>query len=954
MNEPAPDQSSETLAVPASSSREQSATAADLKGTADLQFSLETSEFLRRGGAAATTEFSSDGNADSLRTLAMPAPAPRVLPTVPGYDIVGELGRGAMGVVYKARQKKLKRVVALKMVLAGSHASPDKLARFHTEAMAVARLQHVNIVQIYEVGEHDGLPYFSLEYVDGAPLDKKINRQPQRAQEAARIVESIARAMHFAHQRQIVHRDLKPANVMITVDGVPKVTDFGLAKAVECDDTHTRSGTILGSPSYMAPEQARGDIHAVGPLSDQYGVGAILYELLTGRPPFQGASILDTLDQVQSREPVHPTQLAPSVPVDLETICLKALQKEPTKRYEDCGALADDVSRFLKGEPILARPVSNAERFLRWCQRNPRIAALSAASLLLLLVGLGVSTAFAYTFARQNKVIAEEKKTSDDLRTVAQNEATEAKKQRGFAEENAAEATKQTRIAEQNAREEQEQRLLADAAKKAADENAALASQQATVALQTIQTLVDKLQRALSDAPGMQQLKKDTLNLALTELDKVANVVDKSTSKEVTQLMIHLQLGGLFRQLGETDRAASRFAKALELSRERVRIKEGSDASRANLAKSLRDMGSITQEKGRDMEAVLTYYREALDVRQQILDAPAVPKPGENAANKFLTQNELSEDHIRIGTTIYRLGDPAAALPHFLRAREIRQKLTQTPEDHPDLKAFTAPQRQLLRGQLAQNLARSNLAVGEVSFRKGDSATAIQVYGDELELREKLLAAAPTNRNHRFELARTHGNLGDIYLHTDNLDDAEMQYQAALQHVQGLVEVDKEIADYQRDLGLAHYRLGNLALRRGETEQAAEQFARSLEVREALVARDATNDRRQMELMLALAHCKQHVRAAEMAATYRQKPEADNELLLDVARAYAQCAAAVSEPAEAAGYCEQAVEAITAALANGYKDAVYLEMEPDYEPLRSHPKFKELLAQLRDALAKRE
>jgi serine/threonine-protein kinase len=330
------------------------AAVSDSAGTLDHhQPSGETGEF---HSGAANTDFQvaqSAGTSDflnapdseaSLRTLAAPT-APRELPTLPGYQIESELGRGGMGVVYKARQVGLNRTVALKMVLAGAHASPDKLARFHTEAVSVARVQHPNIVQIYEVGEHDGLPYFSLEYIDGSPLDKKIDRKPQKPREAAELVEPLARAMHFAHERNIVHRDLKPANVLVTRDGVPKLTDFGLAKAVESDDSHTRSGTILGSPSYMAPEQARGDIHEVGPLSDQYGVGAILYELLTGRPPFQGATVFDTLDQVQSREPVPPTQLAPRVPVDLETICLKCLQKEPAKRYPDCGALADDSLR---------------------------------------------------------------------------------------------------------------------------------------------------------------------------------------------------------------------------------------------------------------------------------------------------------------------------------------------------------------------------------------------------------------------------------------------------------------------------------------------------------------------------------------------------------------------------------------------------------------------------------
>ena len=281
-------------------------------------------------------------------------------PQVEGYTILSELGRGGMGVVYKARQMKLNRIVALKMVLAGAHAGQEQLARFYTEAEAVARLQQPNIVQIHEVGEHDGLPYFSLEYVEGGSLAERIGGKPQPVNEAARHVELLARAMAYAHEQGIVHRDLKPANVLLTKDGQPKITDFGLAKRLESDASQTQSGTLMGTPNYMAPEQARGEVREVGPLADVYALGVILYEMLTGRTPFLGASILDTLEQVRNQEPVPPSRLQPKVPRDLETICLKCLQKEPAKRYATAAALADDLRRFLAGEPILARPVGCA------------------------------------------------------------------------------------------------------------------------------------------------------------------------------------------------------------------------------------------------------------------------------------------------------------------------------------------------------------------------------------------------------------------------------------------------------------------------------------------------------------------------------------------------------------------------------------------------------------------
>jgi tetratricopeptide (TPR) repeat protein/tRNA A-37 threonylcarbamoyl transferase component Bud32 len=337
---------------------------------------------------AADTDLSLEGG--------RPEPAPVNLSAAPaGYELLGVLGRGGMGVVYKARQKGLNRLVALKMVLAGTHASPDQLARFQTEAEAVAGLQHPHIVQIYQVGRHDGLPYLSLEYLPGGGLDRKLAGKPLSPTEAARLVPALAGAMQYAHGHGIIHRDLKPANILFAQDGSPRITDFGLAKRLDAGPaSQTRTGTLLGTPSYMAPEQARGETHDIGPLADVYALGAILYELLTGRPPFQGATLLDTLEQVRTQEPVPVRQLQPKVPRDLETICLKCLHKEPPKRYASAGELADDLRSFLAGEPIRARPVRLPERGWRWCRKNPRTAALSAA-VLVLLATLGVVSAMA-------------------------------------------------------------------------------------------------------------------------------------------------------------------------------------------------------------------------------------------------------------------------------------------------------------------------------------------------------------------------------------------------------------------------------------------------------------------------------------------------------------------------------------------------------------------------------
>jgi serine/threonine-protein kinase len=274
--------------------------------------------------------------------------------SIPGYDILGELGRGGMGVVYRARQTKLNRLVALKMVLAGGHAGEADLARFVTEAEAIARLQHPNIVQIYEVGEFGGLPFFSLEFCHGGSLDKKLAGTPMSPREAAALVETLARAMHAAHEKGVIHRDLKPANVLLAAGDTPKVTDFGLAKKLD-EAGQTASGAIMGTPSYMAPEQAGGKSKEIGPATDVYALGAILYELLTGRPPFKAAMSLDTILQVVSDEPVPPRRLQSRTPKDLDAICLKCLEKDPHKRYPSAAALAEDLARFRCGEPVTAQ-----------------------------------------------------------------------------------------------------------------------------------------------------------------------------------------------------------------------------------------------------------------------------------------------------------------------------------------------------------------------------------------------------------------------------------------------------------------------------------------------------------------------------------------------------------------------------------------------------------------------
>lgn len=307
------------------------------------------------------------------------------LPDVPGYEILGRLGRGGMGVVYKARQVKLNRIVAVKMILASEDADADKLARFHVEAEAVARLRHPNIVEIYDIGIANGMPYIVLEYLPGLSLKEVFLQSRKPPRRCADLLATLAQAIHTAHLAGIVHRDLKPSNVLLAEDGSAKITDFGLAKRREAAG-QTQTGQIMGTPEYMAPEQARGESKSVGPAADVYALGAILYEALTGQPPFRGVSMMETLEKVLSDEPVPPRQLTAGIPADLETVCLKALRKDPKDRYPTAQEFADELDRFLHDELVRARPLSRLEKVCRWCRRKPTQAGLLAAMIGLMLM----------------------------------------------------------------------------------------------------------------------------------------------------------------------------------------------------------------------------------------------------------------------------------------------------------------------------------------------------------------------------------------------------------------------------------------------------------------------------------------------------------------------------------------------------------------------------------------
>lgn len=344
----------------------------------------------------------SDSTAPSASSQASVQGSDGRLPRIGTYQILQEIGRGGMGVVYKARQTSLSRIVAVKMILAGEHAGLRERARLRIEAEAAAQLVHPNVVQIFEIGEHNGLPFLAMEYVPGGNLTRMLRGKPQAFRWSARLTETLARAIHVAHQRGIVHRDLNPSNILIVQDGTPKISDFGLAKFLIDDHGLSLNGVILGTPSYMAPEQVSPSGTTVGPSTDVYALGALLYEMLTGAAPFRGFTPMETLCQVMEAELVPPSRLRHGVPEDLETICLKCLDRDPSRRYASAEDLADDLRCYHESQPIRARRTSTLRRIAQWRRRQPLAARLLALSILLFVLVLGFASAYAVILTQKN------------------------------------------------------------------------------------------------------------------------------------------------------------------------------------------------------------------------------------------------------------------------------------------------------------------------------------------------------------------------------------------------------------------------------------------------------------------------------------------------------------------------------------------------------------------------
>jgi tetratricopeptide (TPR) repeat protein len=759
-------------------------------------------------------------------------------PEIPGYEILRTLGQGGMGIVFLARQHAMDRLVAVKMILAGSFADTWHRERFRNEIRAAAQLRHPHIVQVHEVGERHGLPFCVMEYVDGRNLHQYMQSRPQPPQEAAAFLEKVARAIHAAHEKGIIHRDLKPANILLggelsrrtaaegsrphpltptrylLVPGLaeltPKIADFGLAKRLGQDSHQTPAGEVLGTPNYMAPEQASLTSQQIGPAADIHALGAILYEMLTGRPPYQGVTNLDTVLLVLHSQPVAPRQLQPAIPRDLETICLKCLAKEPQRRYATAVDLADDLRRFLNHEPIRARPIGWLGRGWRWCRRNPVVAGLLAALFLLLTAGTTVSTYFAI---------------------VAQQQAADALYQKDRADSAANQAALRAQEAEVNF---QTARRAVDDFYRLAVENELFQD----LRLNPARALL--LEKVLRFYEQFRQQRQDDLDLLLQQADALVKIgrilAELNRPKEALQTLyqareLHetlatrlpgrwpqeLERGRLYQRigqleflLGQNQRACVSLAQAVALLTQLSEKQPGQAEVQAELVQAWTGYGQTLKDTNRFREAE-TAYRQARSYGEQLVTAA----PGQPSHRDALARVWKS-----LGLLQQELGQYPESLAAFAMAEKLWSQLSR---EYP--------------GGARYDLALADNGHGRAATQQGlgQFAAAEASYKDALERYRRLIQRYPEMARFKVHLATTWKLLGSLYREWQRPRSALTALAEAENLLRPLVKeqpaepfLRASLAEVLHNIGLAHYLNNNQAA-------ALEILTEAKQLREVLV-----------------------------------------------------------------------------------------------------------------------
>ena len=765
--------------------------------------------------AAATGEWTPDPN-DSTRTAdRQPATDDLARGTVVryfgDYEIQKELGRGGMGVVYKARQVSLNRSVALKMIKAGVLADDAELRRFQNEAEAVAVLDHAGIVPVYEVGEHDGQRYFSMKLVEGGSLADELASFKNNLKAAATLLAETAEAIHHAHMRGILHRDLKPANILVDSEAHPHVTDFGLAKMIESDVELTQSGAIMGTPAYMSPEQAGGRRGTITTATDVYGLGAILYALLTGEAPFGGESLIETLDAVRTRPPEPPRKRSASTPRDLETICLKCLEKDPRRRYASAQALADDLHAWLNLRPISARRVGTTERAWLWCKRKPVVAALAASVLLAALLGTGA-------------VIA-----------------VQTKANRVLEQKNLALQASNTKLDEQRVRAEARETQAINAVKHFGDavsKNEALKSNPMLESLR--KELLKEPLTFFKDLRDRLLTDKDTRSESLARLadasfdlgrltNEIGNqqdaVIAYRESLAIRQKLAdsnpavarfrgalagtHHNLAVLVSAMDKPAEAEAAYRKAIALSRKLADDNPADTQSREFLPNHHGNLGTLLSATGRPAEAEAELH-QAIALRQKLADDnPAVSE----------LRSTLAGSHHNLGDVLRATGTPAGAEAEYRKAIALSRKVT---DENP-----TVPEYRLFLGNHHHNL-------GALLFETGKLVEAEAELREALALRQKLADDNPAITEFRRALANSYNTLGMLLSATGKLVKAEAEHRKALLLSQKLADDNPAVSDFRMELAGGHHGLGVLLSRMGKAAGAEAEYRKAIALSQKL------------------------------------------------------------------------------------------------------------------------
>lgn len=648
-------------------------------------------------------------------------------PPIPGYFIIEELGRGGMGIVYLAADLDLHRQVALKMMHQSSNVSVEHRRRFLTEARAAARLQHPNLVQIYDSGEFEGHPYLVFELVDGGTLAEKIRVAPLTDTQSAELLETLSIALQFAHDRHIIHRDLKPSNILLGSDGAARISDFGLAKRLDDDASQTISGVVVGTPAYMAPEQATGLAEAASPAVDIYSLGAILYELLTGEPVFKAASVMETLELLRTQSPVPPGKIRKSIPRDLETICLKCLQREPERRYISAQVLAEELGRYQRGESIIARPVSSVERAGRWCLRHPLPASLAAALIAVVVISfIAISQQWNEAVAQGN--LAEENAAKFRV------ERDNALAARADAVANAAEAEKQRRIAEQH------QAAAESHFKKA----------QAPIQ-QLIRLGTQLVRQPQMESQGREALKKaNDFRQALLE--------EKSDDPEVrlaTATTLR-KLAWTFLEFGQFEDAESAYRQTLELLQERKDEFADNLTHQRLLRLTHMELATVLTRRQK-FEMAALHSRKSVEYAELLVQIQPQKSSAKNSLGNALTNH---------AALLYSTGKTEEGFSAITRAVDVLRKLF---NDRPNTNRSRA------------NLALALSALAERQWaRNRDAAESLAT--EALELRRAEVGQANAPREEVMYLIRSDLQLSGWYMNTGRIDEARALLSEATEH----------------------------------------------------------------------------------------------------------------------------------------------------------------------------